>query len=126
MQLLLSTMFSSKRVVNEELEQVIELTFVIDKTRLRKCFLDAQVYLSIFGDKHKIERYHLDQNSDPSHNFFESGGVDRFRISAPDVGKVKNKKNPNQIISFYPSIISSRFKRFELNMMELVLVLVGM
>ena len=49
---------------------------------------DANIYLSIFGEKTKIERYHLDQASDPSHNFFEAGGVDRFRIYNADVGKV--------------------------------------
>lgn len=82
-----NTMLLWKQLINEEPEQVIEF----DSKRtipINEFLTDANIYLSIFGEKNKIERYHLDQASDPSHNFFESGSTDRFHIYNVDVGKV--------------------------------------
>ena len=51
--------------------------------------IDANVYLSIFGDKDKVERHHLKESLDKSKNLFEAGATNRFQIYAPDVGKVQ-------------------------------------
>lgn len=46
------------------------------------------MYVSIFGDKDKLERRALKDSLDSSGNLFESGATNRFQIYAPDVGKV--------------------------------------
>ncbi|UJR35342.1 hypothetical protein I4U23_028101 [Adineta vaga] len=50
---------------------------------------DANVYLGMFGDKTKTERHQLKESIERSRNLFESGATNRFKIHAPDVGKIK-------------------------------------
>jgi hypothetical protein len=50
------------------------------------------VYLSLFGDKDKVERHQLKESLDHSKNLFESGATNRFQIYAPNVGKVPLNK----------------------------------
>ncbi|CAF1123841.1 unnamed protein product [Adineta ricciae] len=49
---------------------------------------DANVYLGIFGEQGKVERQQLKEPMDKSRNLFESGATNRFKINAPDVGKI--------------------------------------
>ena len=54
-------------------------------------FIDANVHLSIFGDKSKIEQSQLKQSVDKSKNLFEAGATNRFQVRGPDVGKVRQE-----------------------------------
>jgi len=47
------------------------------------------VYLSIYGDKNKLERRQLKESLDKSRNLFEKGALNRFQIYTEDVGKVR-------------------------------------
>ncbi len=51
--------------------------------------IDANVYLSVYGDKDKFERRQLKESLDQARNLFESGATNRFQIYSSDVGKVK-------------------------------------
>ena len=56
-----------------------------------QCFIDANVFLSIFGDKSKIEQSQLKQSIDKSKNLFEAAATNRFQVRGPDVGKVRQE-----------------------------------
>jgi hypothetical protein len=67
--------------------------------------VDANVYLSIYGDKDKFERRELkdgrappqqSQNAVETVSQFEKGGTDYFQIYGADVGKVRI-----QILKFF-------------------------
>jgi hypothetical protein len=47
---------------------------------------DANVYLTVVGDKGKVDKVHLDN----SKNNFERGRVDVFAISSLDLGEIKH------------------------------------
>jgi hypothetical protein len=78
-------------VINEELELVNRFHFFFPS--LKKNFfwywIDANVFLSIYGDDDKLERRQLKESLDETRNLFEAGATNRFQIYAPDVGKVK-------------------------------------
>ena len=50
--------------------------------------IDANVYLSLIGDKTKLERYQLKESVDKKKNLFEKGSADRFRINTSELGTV--------------------------------------
>ena len=50
--------------------------------------IDASVFLSVFGDKGQIEKKQLKEALDKKKDIFEKGVNSRFKIVAPDVGKV--------------------------------------
>lgn len=50
--------------------------------------IDADVFLSMFGDKASSERHELKETADRKKNKFESGSTDRFQLKAPELGKV--------------------------------------
>ncbi len=73
--------------------------------------IDANVYLSIYGDKDKFERHELKDGRAPpqqSRNVvetisqFEKGGTDYFQIFGADVGKVRI-----QILKFLSQVNNS-------------------
>ncbi|CAF2393043.1 unnamed protein product [Rotaria sp. Silwood2] len=55
----------------------------------RSAGTDANVYISLFGDKDKLERRQLKESLDGARNLFEQGATNRFQIYAADVGKIK-------------------------------------
>ncbi len=54
--------------------------------------IDSNVYLSIYGDKDKLERRQLKETLDQAQNLFEANATNRFQIYTVDVGKVNNMK----------------------------------
>ena len=52
--------------------------------------IDASVFLSVFGDKGQIEKKQLKEALDKKKDIFEKGVNSRFKIFAPDVGKVRS------------------------------------
>ena len=58
---------------------------------LKFSWLDANVYISLFGDKGKVERRHLRESVDKKRDLFEAGSIDRFQIVELDVGTVRRK-----------------------------------
>ncbi len=50
------------------------------------------MYLSLFGDKDKVERHQLKESLERSKSLFESDSTNRFQIYAPNVGKVQLNK----------------------------------
>ncbi|CAF1369602.1 unnamed protein product [Adineta steineri] len=67
----------------------VEYEITIETSKKRGAGTDANVFLSIFGDKSKVERRQLKESIDRSKNLFESGATNRFKIYATDVGKIK-------------------------------------
>ncbi|CAF3558596.1 unnamed protein product, partial [Adineta steineri] len=67
----------------------VQYDVTVTTAKKRGAGTDANVYLSIFGDKDKIERSHLKETVNSSMNLFESGSVDRFSINGVDVGKIQ-------------------------------------
>lgn len=77
----------------------IFFAFELHRSFIEHFFIDANVHLSIFGDKNQIERSELKQSVDKSRNLFEAGATNRFQVHGPDVGKVK--QNLTDVPCFY-------------------------
>ncbi|CAF0762513.1 unnamed protein product [Rotaria sp. Silwood1] len=67
----------------------VEYEITVRTADKRSAGTDANVFLSLFGDKNKLERRQLKESFDGARNLFEQGATNRFQIYAADVGKIK-------------------------------------
>jgi hypothetical protein len=67
----------------------VEYEITVKTADKRSAGTDASVYLSLFGDKDKLERRQLKESLEHGKDLFEAGATNRFQIYASDVGKVK-------------------------------------
>ncbi|CAF3318438.1 unnamed protein product [Rotaria socialis] len=70
-------------------ENATEYEITVKTADKRSAGTDANVYISLFGDKDKLERRQLKEAIDRKLNLFESGATDRFQVFAVDFGKLK-------------------------------------
>ncbi|CAF1189274.1 unnamed protein product [Rotaria magnacalcarata] len=70
-------------------ENATEYEITVKTADKRSAGTDANVYISIFGDKGKLERRQLKEAISGKLNLFESGATDRFQVFAADFGKIQ-------------------------------------
>ncbi|CAF3582320.1 unnamed protein product [Rotaria sordida] len=70
-------------------ENAVEYEITVRTADKRSAGTDANVFLSLFGDKDKLERRQLKESLDQARNLFEQGATNRFQIYAADVGQIK-------------------------------------
>lgn len=101
------TMSQFKRAPSVVLERVIISTFsILHPLCLSSISIDANVYLSLIGDKTKLERYQLKESVDKKKNLFEKGSADRFRINTSELGTVSLRISTSFSIDFVRLFLS--------------------
>lgn len=74
---------------DSSVENAVEYEITVKTGDKRGAGTDANVFLSIYGDKDKLERRQLEKSLEQSRNLFEHSAINRFQIYTADVGKIK-------------------------------------